>query len=253
MKNILISGINGFMGREVVSIIENNPDKYTVIAGVDLNANHPKYPVFNSFEEVEKSEIAGKIDCVIDFSHHSLTKSVCNFAINTNIPVVLATTGQTEEEKEYIKASSYSATIFYSANMALGVALLVNLAKKAAAAFPDADIEIVETHHNRKIDAPSGTALMIFDGIKEVRPNAVKNEGRSGNAKRQKDEIGINAIRRGNIVGIHEVIVSTNTQAITLKHEAYTRALFADGAITACDYVVGKQNGLYNMNTMVED
>lgn len=136
--------------------------------------------------------------------------------------------------------------------MSLGIALLIELAKKTAAAFPEADIEIVETHHNRKVDAPSGTALSIGKAIQEIRSKATFLMGRSGMAKRTPQEIGFHAIRRGNIPGIHEVIVSTDTQAITLKHEVYDRALFADGALSAARFLAGKQPGLYQMQNLID-
>ena len=134
----------------------------------------------------------------------------------------------------------------------MGVALLLELAKQTAKAFPEADIEIVEMHHNRKVDAPSGTALTIFDALKSVRKNAVKNLGRSGVQKRAPDEIGIHAIRMGNVVGVHEVIVGTQNQTITLRHEAHSRALFAEGALAAADFIMGKPAGLYNMNDLIK-
>ena len=136
--------------------------------------------------------------------------------------------------------------------MSLGVALLIELAKKTAAAFPEADIEIVETHHNRKADAPSGTALAIGRAIQTVREDAPFCLGRAGMQKRTAGEIGFHAIRRGNIPGIHEVIVSTDTQAITLKHEVYDRALFADGAMSAAGYLAGKPAGLYQMRDLID-
>lgn len=135
--------------------------------------------------------------------------------------------------------------------MSLGIAVLCRLAREAAAFFPDADIEIVETHHNRKVDAPSGTALMLFDAVKEVRPQAVANCGRSGECKRSKDEIGISSLRMGSVVGIHEVHIHAGPQCLTLRHEAVNRAMFADGAVDAARFLVGKQPGLYNMNDLL--
>jgi 4-hydroxy-tetrahydrodipicolinate reductase len=137
--------------------------------------------------------------------------------------------------------------------MSLGIALLVELAKTAAKAFPEADIEIVEKHHNRKLDAPSGTALLLARELQEVREDATLICGRSGQAKREKNEIGIHAVRMGNIVGEHEVIIGTDTQTVTLKHEAHSRALFAEGAIAAADFLIGKPAGLYDMKRMIEE
>ena len=135
--------------------------------------------------------------------------------------------------------------------MSLGIAVLCRLAAQAAAAFPEADIEILEIHHNRKVDAPSGTALMLLGAIKEVRPNAWANCGRSGEGKRTKEEIGISALRMGSVVGMHEVILHTGTQQLTLRHEAVTRAMLADGAVDAARFLLGKPVGLYNMESIL--
>ena len=131
------------------------------------------------------------------------------------------------------------------------IAVLCRLARQAAAAFPDADIEIVEVHHTRKVDAPSGTALMLFNAIKEVRPQAVAHCGRSGEGKRTKEEIGISALRLGNVVGVHEIHIHTGNQSLTLKHESCSRAMLADGAVDAAKFMVGKPKGLYNMVSML--
>ena len=168
------------------------------------------------------------------------------------LPVVLATTGQTAEEREYIGTASKKIPVFFAANYSLGIALLIELAKKAAQIMPDAEIEIVEKHHDRKLDAPSGTALAIADAIKSVKPEAFTVCGRSGQGKRSKDEIGIHAIRMGNIVGEHEVILGTASQTLTLKHEAHSRALFAEGALAAAEFLAGKAPGLYDMTDMVK-
>ena len=142
--------------------------------------------------------------------------------------------------------------MFFSGNMSLGIAVLCRLAKQAAAFFPDADIEIVEIHHNRKVDAPSGTAHMLFNAIKEVRPGAYENCGRAGEGKRTRDEIGMSALRLGSVVGVHEVHIHTGTQALTLRHEAVTRAMLADGAVEAARFMEGKSAGLYNMENILE-
>ena len=150
-----------------------------------------------------------------------------------------------------ITAAAEEIPVFFSGNMSLGIAVLCRLAKQAAAAFPDADIEIVEIHHTRKVDAPSGTALMLFNAIKEVRPQAVANCGRAGEGKRTKEEIGISALRLGNVVGIHEVHIHTANQSLTLKHESGSRAMLADGACDAARFMVGKPAGFYNMEDML--
>ena len=142
--------------------------------------------------------------------------------------------------------------VFFSKNMSLGIALLCELAKTTAATFPDADIEIVEAHHNRKLDAPSGTALMLAEAIETVRAGLHRVLGRSGMKKREKNDIGIHAIRMGNVIGRHEVIIGTDTQTLTLTHEAHDRALFAEGAIAAGLFLLGKEPGFYTMQDMVK-
>ena len=195
----------------------------------------------------------GKVeaDVGVDFSHHSAIADVLEYAKSIGCAAVIGTTGHTAEEKELIFAVAKEIPVFYSGNMSLGIAVLCRLAKQAAAAFPDADIEIVEVHHNRKVDAPSGTAHMIFNAIKEVRPNAYENCGRSGEGKRTKDEIGISALRMGNVVGIHEVHINTGTQTLVLKHESGSRAMLADGAVSAAKFMVGKEKGMYDMESIL--
>ena len=165
----------------------------------------------------------------------------------------MSTTGQTEEENEMIVNASKSVPVFRSANMSVGIALLVNLAKTAAKAFPQADIEIIEKHHNRKLDVPSGTALMLADAVKEARPDCDYVIGRHENGKRDPKELGIHSLRLGNVIGEHEVIIATDTQVITLKHEAQSRSLFAEGAIVAAEFLAKcKENKIYDMNDMLK-
>ena len=197
----------------------------------------------------------GKVgaDMVVDFSHHSAAKDVAKYAAENGCAMVVGTTGHTEEEKAAILAAAKAVPVFYAGNMSLGIAVLCKLAKQAALSFPDADIEIVEIHHNRKVDAPSGTAKMLFEAIKEVRPKAKANCGRAGEGKREPDEIGIQALRMGNIVGIHEVHITTNNQQLTLRHEAFDRGMFAEGAVSAAKFLDGKPAGLYNMTDLLEE
>jgi 4-hydroxy-tetrahydrodipicolinate reductase len=164
--------------------------------------------------------------------------------------LVLATTGHTPQEKEMIRAAAKEIPLFFAANYSLGVALLIELAVQTAKAMPEAQIEIIEHHHDRKIDAPSGTALAIAEAIGQVRDTQVVS-GRSGHGKRTEREIGIHSVRMGNIVGIHEVLIGTKNQCITLKHEAYNRALFAEGALAAAAFLCGKPAGLYDMKSMI--
>ena len=243
---ILINGLYGFMGQEVAKLARAGYRGAVLAAGADVNyIEGGDVPCAKCITDAETD-----VDCIIDFSHHSCTNELLAFAVKNNLPLVLATTGQTEEEKAAIAAASEKIPLFFAANYSLGVALLIELAKKAAAAMPDAEIEIVEMHHDRKVDAPSGTALALCEGIREVRPDATANCGRSGFGKRTGNEIGISAIRMGNVVGMHEVIIGTQNQTITLKHEAHSRALFAEGALAAAEFLCGKGAGLYDMKSL---
>ena len=238
--NIIIHGSTGRMGRKLQELLAGNA-AHTMVAAVS-----PEEDVLKTLNDYQ-----GPADLIIDFSFHGAVYDLMDYAEAKKLPVVVATTGHTAEEKARIAEAAKSIPVFYSGNMSVGVALLVRLAKLTAQTFPNAEIEIIETHHDQKLDAPSGTALMIADGIKSVKPEATYNLGRSGQAKRTKEEIGIHAIRIGNVVGVHEVIVSTGTQTITLKHEAHDRMLFAEGAVAAGEYLVGQNAGLYNMETML--
>ena len=247
--NILLNGISGFMGREVEKLCIKGYRSARLLLGVDpMGGKDSSVPVYKTLDEVGAD---AEIDCIIDFSHHSCIEGILSFAKERAIPTVVATTGHTEKEVALIHEAAKYIPVFFSANMSVGVALLVELAKKVAAAMPEAEIEIIEKHHDRKLDAPSGTALMIADGIMAVRPDAYTNLGRSGHGKRTKEEIGIHAIRMGNIVGEHEVIVGTDNQTITIKHEAHSRALFAEGALAAADFLVKCDAGLYDMKSII--
>lgn len=245
---ILLNGICGRMGKEVEKLALTGYRGAELVGGVDPNGETASVPVFADFDSVNVD-----FDCIVDFSFHASAPALCEYAKKVGKPVIIATTGHTDEEKKIIEETSKTVPVFWSANMSLGIALLAELAKTAAKTFPEADIEIIEKHHNRKLDAPSGTALMIAKELKKVRQKAKFVLGRSGNGKREPDEIGISAVRRGNIVGIHEVYVSTDSQTITLKHEAHSRALFAEGGISAARFLLGKPAGLYDMNSIVTE
>lgn len=235
----VVCGANGAMGKLICGILGDE-----VVGRVSIDGENGVPKTFAQLGEVAA-------DVVIDFSHHTAVQDVLAYAKTIGAAAVIGTTGHTSEEKDLIFAAAEEIPVFYSGNMSLGIAVLCRLAKQAAAAFPDADIEIVETHHIRKVDAPSGTAHMIFNAIKEVRPNAVEHCGRSGEGKRTKDEIGIHALRMGNVVGVHEVHIVTPTQSLTLRHDAITRAMLADGAVDAARFMVGKAKGFYNMEHML--
>ena len=236
---VILCGANGAMGKLIDAAL---PGEVVGRVSIDGENNVPK-----TFRDL------GLVACdvLIDFSHHTAIADVLAYGKQTGCAVVVGTTGHTPEEKELIFEAAKEIPVFYSGNMSLGIAVLCRLAKEAARFFPEADIEIVEVHHTRKVDAPSGTALMLFNAIKEVRPQATANCGRAGEGKRTKEEIGISALRLGNVVGIHEVHINTGTQALTLKHEACTRAMLADGAVDAARFMVGKEKGLYNMESML--
>ena len=229
----------GRMGSEVCRMADEGARGASVAARVDKFGSGS---VLTSLSEVNTPA-----DVIIDFSHHSAIYEIAEYAEKTSTPVVLATTGHTEDEMRVIDSMAKKVPVFFSANMSLGVALLAELAKKTVALFPDADIEIIEKHHNRKLDAPSGTALMLAKAIESVRKGAKFVYGRAGQQKREKNEIGIHAIRGGNIVGEHEILVCTDTQIITLKHEAQSRSLFAEGALAAAEFIIGKGAGVYSM------
>ena len=243
---ILISGIGGRMGAEVKKMVLDGYRGAELFAGYDVAVVTAECPTYTSWADVKRIP-----DCIIDFSNHAGTKALLEFACEKNIPVVLATTGHDDDEKACIAEAAKKIPLFHSANMSLGVALLCELAKTTAKTFPDADIEIIEKHHNRKLDAPSGTALLLAQSIQKIRESAFFTFGRQGHAKREKNEIGVHAIRMGNIVGEHEVIVGTDTQTITLKHEAHSRSLFAEGAVAAADFIKDKSAGLYDMYSMI--
>ena len=196
---------------------------------------------------------AVEADVVIDFSHHSAAPEVIAYAKSIGAAAVIGTTGHTPEEKQLILDAAKEIPVFFSGNMSLGIAVLCKLAAQAAACFPDADIEILEVHHNRKVDAPSGTARMLFDAIKAVRPQATDHCGRAGEGKREKNEIGIASLRMGNVVGVHEVHINTGNQTLTLRHEAGSRGMLADGAVDAARFMVGKAPGMYAMAELLED
>ncbi len=248
MFNLLINGANGRMGKKVFETSLSSKN-VKAICGVDLteNLSNSDFPVYSSFDCVSE-----KIDVIVDFSAPASLDSILNFAIKNSIPAVLCSTGYKAEHLEKIEQASKKIAIFRSANMSLGVNVLIDLVKKAALALNGLDVEIVEKHHNQKVDAPSGTALMLADAVKEVLPEKYYIYGREGQVgKRTKDEIGIHAIRGGNIVGDHDVIFAGISETITLSHQATDRAVFANGAIKAAEYICSKSSGIFNMSDLI--
>ena len=235
----IVCGANGAMGKLICAALGDS-----VIGKVSIDGENGVPKTFAELGEMSA-------DVVIDFSHHTAIADVLAYTKGINAAAVIGTTGHTSDEKSLIFAAAEEIPVFYAGNVSLGIAVLCRLVKQAAAFFPDADIEIVEIHHTRKVDAPSGTAHMLFNAIKEVRPEAVENCGRAGEGKRTKNEIGVHALRMGNVVGIHEVHITTANQSLVLKHESGSRAMLADGAVDAAKFMVGKGKGLYDMESIL--
>ena len=235
----VVCGAHGAVGNLICAALGDS-----VIGKVSIDGENGVPKTFAELGDVNA-------DVVIDFSHHTAIADVLDYAKKIGSAAVIGTTGHTAEEKALIFAAAEEIPVFYAGNVSLGIAVLCRLVKQAASFFPDADIEIVEIHHTRKVDAPSGTAHMLFNAVKEVRPEAVENCGRSGEGKRTKNEIGVHALRMGNVVGIHEVHITTPNQSLVLKHESGSRAMLADGAVDAAKFMVGKGKGLYDMESIL--
>jgi 4-hydroxy-tetrahydrodipicolinate reductase len=249
MTRIIITGANGKMGKVLQSIIANRED-CEIVAGVDLNTeSNSNFPIYSTITDVKEDA-----DVVIDFSNPVLLNDLLNYSKATATPLVIATTGYSDEEKKKIEDASKECPIFFTYNMSMGINLLASLAQKATEILGNEfDIEIVEKHHNQKIDAPSGTALMLADAICEVTPQPMKYEydRHSKREKRTKDEIGLHAVRGGTIVGEHEIIFAGRDEIITLSHSARSKEVFAVGAVNAAVYMCGKSAGMYDMKELM--
>ena len=235
----IVCGANGAMGKLICAGLGD-----AVIGKVSIDGENGVPRTFDELGPVSA-------DVVIDFSHHTAIFDVLAYAKRIGSAAVIGTTGHTPEEKAAIYAAAEEIPVFYAGNVSLGISVLCRLVQEAVKFFPDADVEIVEVHHTRKVDAPSGTAHMLFNAVKAVRPDAYENCGRSGEGKRTKNEVGIHALRMGNVVGIHEVHINTGTQTLVLKHESGSRAMLADGAVDAAKFMVGKEKGLYDMESIL--
>ena len=249
MTNIILNGCNGKMGYAVTKAVSERAD-CTIVAGVDLYGDNANYPVYRRFEDVDVDA-----DVIIDFSNPVVLDSMLSFAKSKKLPVIICTTGFNEEQVAKINEASKDIPLFYSGNMSLGINLIIELSKKAAAILGKTfDVEIIEKHHNQKIDAPSGTALMIADGISEILPDSQYVYDRhSYRQKRAKNEIGIHAIRGGTIVGEHEVIFAGYDEIFSLKHQALSKEVFAVGAVNAAVYIKGKEPKMYNMSDLLAE
>lgn len=249
MVRIILSGANGKMGKVIQSVVSGR-DNCEIVAGVDINTESNGFPVYSSFEEIKEDA-----DVIIDFSNPALLNSLLSYSEKKSIPVVIATTGYDDSQKKQIEDAAEKTAVFFTYNMSLGINLLANLAKKAVEILGDEfDIEIIEKHHNQKIDAPSGTALMLADAICEEiqKPMKYEYDRHSKREKRTKNEIGMHAVRGGTIVGEHEIIFAGRDEIITLSHSARSKEIFAVGAVNAAMFMADKKSGMYSMKEMIE-
>lgn len=248
MIKVILCGASGKMGN-FISMTAKKDTNMEIVAGVDKINCGQSYPVFDSFQKVNTDA-----DVIIDFSHPVLLDSMLEFAIYKKIPVVIATTGYSEAQIDKIKEASKIIPIFFSFNMSLGVNLICSLSKKAAKILgDDFDIEIIEKHHNQKIDAPSGTAIMLANAVNDCFDNK-KTYEYDRHSKRQKrgiNEIGIHSVRGGTIVGEHDVIFAGHDETITISHSALSKEVFAVGAIKAAKFIFNKSPGMYDMNSVI--
>ncbi|MBQ6263026.1 MAG: 4-hydroxy-tetrahydrodipicolinate reductase [Clostridia bacterium] len=245
---IILSGCSGKLGSAIAKRAKES-DKFSVVCGVDVKPTEAPFPVYASFGEVKE-----EADVLIDASHHSTTPDLLEYAVAHVLPAVICTTGHTEAEGELIRRASERIPILKSRNMSVGINVLLDLVKRAAASLGDGyDVEIVEAHHNSKLDAPSGTALMLADAVKEVREDSEYIYDRHDVRRaRGKDEIGIHSIRGGTIVGEHSVIFAGHDEVVTISHSAGSRELFAVGALRAAEFLIKKEPGFYTMGDAVK-
>ena len=249
---MIMHGCNGAMGRTITELVAAQKD-ILIVAGVDKNLEFKQdYPVYNSLEEVKE-----EADVIVDFASATAVDHLLDYCVKKKMPVVLCTTGLSKEQVEKVSETAKETAVLRSANMSLGINLLLKLVKEAAKtlAVSDFDIEIVEKHHNQKLDAPSGTALALADSINEALNNEYHYEyDRSKrHEKRDEKEIGISAVRGGSIVGEHDVIFAGKDEVVTFSHTAYSKAIFGKGAIEAAKFLAGKPAGLYNMSDVIDN
>ena len=248
--NILLNGASGRMGNEVAMRVEKE-ENMQIVAGIGLEEDlSGKFPIYSKIEDVKE-----KIDVIIDFSVPKATFKVLEYAKKEKTPIVIATTGFSNDELEKIEELSKEIPIFRSANMSLDINLMAEIVKKVAKVLQDTDIEIIETHHNRKIDAPSGTAILLSDAINEVLENKKEYDFNRMQKRepRNKNEIGFSSIRGGNIVGEHTVAFFGENETLEIKHTSYSRQVFVEGAIKSAKFIITKENGLYNMNDLINE
>ena len=249
MLEVMVNGCNGRMGRVVCKLVEKD-EKLNLKCGFDKEkVENLSYPVYNKYEDIE-----GVPDIIIDFSVPNATLNILKYAVKNNIPVVIATTGFSKEEEKQIEEYSKKIPIFKSANMSYDIMIMKRMVKWLAELLKDTDIEITETHHNRKIDSPSGTAQMLANAINETLNNThyCEYNRHDKREKRNQNEIGMHSIRGGNIVGEHVVQFFGEFETFEIKHTTYSRDVFAEGALKAAKFLVSKPSGMYQMENMVE-
>lgn len=250
MTKIIMLGCNGRMGQMITDMVKQD-DECTIVAGIDIVDNRDNgYPVYTKLADCDV-----EADAIIDFTSATDFESRMDYAVDKQIPIIECSTGLSEEQMDYLKKASEKVAVLKSANMSLGINLLMKLLKEAAVklAGDGFDVEIVEKHHNQKLDAPSGTALALANSINEAMDDRYEYiyDRSQVRQKRDKKELGISAVRGGTIVGEHEVIFAGTDEVITFKHTAYSRAVFAKGSITAAKYLKGKAAGLYDMSDVL--
>lgn len=247
MVDVIICGINGAMGKNLLEIIEDS-SVFNIVAGIDHVDGDFDFPVFTN-----PMDCNVKADVLIDFSHYLMIPKLIEFIESVKIPSVICTTGLSPEVEADLVKLSKSVPIFKSGNMSLGINVMIKLAKEATKALADFDIELIEKHHNKKIDSPSGTAKMIADAIKETALDEKEYVyGRYGlDAKRNPEDLTIHSVRGGTIVGEHEVLFAGIDELIEIKHSATSKKVFAKGALTAAKFLASKEAGFYDMNDMI--
>ena len=250
MMNILLNGASGKMGNEVAKTVEKIDDMQ-IVSGIGIEEDlSGKFPIYSKTEDIKEN-----IDIIIDFSVPKATFNVLEYAKNKKIPIVIATTGFSKEEIQKIEETSKEIPIFRSANMSLDINLMAKILKEVAKVLSNTDIEIIETHHNRKIDSPSGTAILLADAINEVLEEKKEYDFNRMQKRepRKKSEIGFSSIRGGNIVGEHTVAFFGENETLEIKHTSYSRQVFVEGAIKAVRFLITKENGLYDMNDLINE
>ncbi|WP_123054351.1 4-hydroxy-tetrahydrodipicolinate reductase [Clostridium sp. JN-1] len=247
MIKIILNGCNGKMGKVVSNCVSNFPN-LNIAAGIDKNTQESTYPVFS---DISKCTIEANV--ILDFSRPDSLDGLLKYSVDKKIPIIFCTTGYSDEQLSQIKEASNKTAVFRSANMSIGINVINNVLKNISAfLYNSFDIEVVEKHHNQKVDSPSGTALLLADTIKESIPEETTYvHGRNGTAKRKHEEIGIHSIRGGSIVGEHEIIFAGQGETIEIKHTAISREVFAIGALKSCEFMANKEKGFYSMDDVI--